>query len=181
MYMHSNEVRKESECQRNVFSSRARISINSMCRALFNWKNEAQSASRRIRRARYPCQKFQRHKKSISLTAYRIVETSRSLLGKDGTGGDGPTEKLGDVGEGGATIGSGIEGGGRIGRKESGGGHDGGGKNKAGHGCYTTIIGQVSQCRLGLHEMLEEVNCGVWLTLKLLRGLILVFKVDLVL
>ena len=65
---------------------------------------------------------------------YRIAETGRGLPGKDGTGGDGPAEKLGDVGEGGAAVGgAGIERGGRIGGKESGGGHDGGGEDEAGH------------------------------------------------
>ena len=91
---------------------------------------------------------------------YRIAETSGSLLGKDGTGGDGPTEKLGDVGEGGATVRGGIEGGGRIGRKKSGGGHDGGRENEAGHGdcCCTTDIGQSVMQNAVLHE---NRNAGV--------------------
>lgn len=84
---------------------------------------------------------------------YRIAETGRGLLGKDGTGGDGPAEKLGDVGQSGATIGSGLEGGGRIGRKEGGRGHDGGGKNEAGHDfAYCIDIcgkGSVKQTDLG--------------------------------
>ena len=92
---------------------------------------------------------------------YRIAETSGSLLGKDGTGGDGPTEKLGDVGEGGATVRGGIEGGGRIGRKKSGGSHDGGRENEAGHGDYCcTDIGQsvMQNADLVLHE---NRNAGV--------------------
>ena len=75
------------------------------------------------------------HPFCVSAT-YRIAQTSRGLLGKDGTGGDGATEKLGDVGEGGATVRrAGIEGGGRIGTQEGGGSQNGGGEDEAGHGC----------------------------------------------
>merc|ERR1719183_3412600 len=65
----------------------------------------------------------------------RIAQTSRGLLGKDGTGGDGATEKLGDVGEGGATVRrAGIEGGSRIGTQEGGRRQNGSGEDEAGHG-----------------------------------------------
>lgn len=66
---------------------------------------------------------------------YRIAQTSRGLLGEDGTGGDGATEKLGDVGEGGATVRrAGIEGGSRIGTQEGGRRQNGSGEDEAGHG-----------------------------------------------
>ena len=75
------------------------------------------------------------HSFCVSAT-YRIAQTSRGLLGEDGTGGDGATEKLGDVGEGGTSVRrAGIEGGGRIGTQEGGGRQNGSGEDEAGHGC----------------------------------------------
>ena len=102
------------------------------------------------------------HKSIHNHFTYRIAETSGSLLGKDGTGGDGPAEKLGDVGQSGATIGSGLEGGGRFGREESGRGHDGGGKNEAGHDfAYCIDIcgkGSVKQTDLGFTKSNREAD-----------------------
>ena len=86
------------------------------------------------------------------MATYRIAQTSRGLLGKDGAGGDGATEKLGDVGEGGAAVGRArIEGGGRISTQESGGRQNGGGEDEAGHGCWL-VFGDAVQAS-GRNEM----------------------------
>ena len=84
---------------------------------------------------RYMCgNSAKSHSFCVSAT-YRIAQTSRGLLGEDGTGGDGATEKLGDVGEGGATVRrAGIEGGSRIGTQEGGRRQNGSGEDEAGHG-----------------------------------------------